>query len=62
MVLAVNTSIESSPAEEVEPEQVHTTIRLERRLFDELRRVARLNDRSVSAEIRQALRDHLRER
>lgn len=40
---------------------VHLTLWVDRRLNDELRRVAELNDRSVSAEARQALRDYLRD-
>ncbi len=40
---------------------VHLTLRLDERLADELRRIARLNDRSVSAQTRQFLRDALRE-
>lgn len=42
-------------------QSVHITLRLDERLVDELRRVARQNDRSVSAEARQALRNYLRE-
>lgn len=40
---------------------VITTVQLSQQLRSELERVARLNDRSVSAEIRVALRNHLRE-
>jgi len=39
----------------------HITLRLEERLVSELRRVAKMNDRSVSAEARQALRNYLRQ-
>ena len=45
--------------ETVKPE--HITLRLDDKLAAELRRVALLNDRSVSAETRQALRDYLRQ-
>ncbi len=37
------------------------TIRLETRLFEAIKAQAEGNDRSVSAEIRQALRNYLRE-
>lgn len=39
----------------------HITLRLDEKLASELRRVAVQNDRSVSAEVRQALRDYLRQ-
>ena len=39
----------------------HLTLRLDEKLVAELRRVAVQNDRSVSAEVRQALRDYLRQ-
>lgn len=41
---------------------MHLTLRLDERLVTELKRVAKENDRSVSAEARQALRDYLRDR
>ena len=40
---------------------VHLTLRLDERLVSDLRRMARDNDRSVSAEVRRALRDYLRD-
>lgn len=39
----------------------HITLRLEERLVSDLKRVAKANDRSVSAEARQALRNYLRD-
>jgi hypothetical protein len=42
------------------PEAV-VTLRIEERLKTELERVARLNDRSVSAQVRQMIRDGLRD-
>lgn len=37
------------------------SFRIDARIVDELQRVAKENDRSVSAEVRQALRNHLRD-
>ena len=44
-------------AEEVKAQ--HITLRLDERLVVELRRSAKRNDRSVSAEARQAIREYL---
>lgn len=45
------------PAEEVNPK--HITLRLDERLVLELQRRAKRNDRSLSAEARQAIRAYL---
>lgn len=57
----MDTSLDTSPVDAAEAESVHLTLWVDRRLADELRRVAKLNDRTVSAEVRQALRDYLRD-
>ena len=44
-----------------EGQEKAVTIRLETRLFDAIKQQTTDNDRSVSAEIRQALRNYLRE-
>lgn len=41
-------------------EQTFLSAQIPRRLYDDLRRLARTHDRSVSAETREALRLHLR--
>lgn len=46
--------------EEVKPQ--HLTLRLDQRLVAELRRKAKHNDRSVSAEARQAIREYVDDR
>lgn len=45
-------------AEHVKPQ--HLTLRLDESLVRELRRRAKRNDRSVSAEVRIAIREHLK--
>jgi predicted transcriptional regulator len=47
------------PVPDKNGKSVHITLRLDERLVAELRRTAKQNDRSVSAEARQALRDYL---
>lgn len=51
----------SMTVSEEKVKSIHITLRLDERLVSELRRVAKENDRSVSAEARLALRDYLRE-
>lgn len=45
------------PPEQVKPQ--HVTLRLEENLLDELRKCAERNDRSLSAEVRIAVRQYL---
>jgi predicted transcriptional regulator len=52
----------SMTVSEEDVKAVHLTLRIDERLVDELKRVAKENDRSLSAEARQAFRDYLRDR
>lgn len=47
--------------DEMEGREKCVSIRLDERLFLSVKELAEANDRSVSAEIRQALRNYLRE-
>jgi predicted transcriptional regulator len=41
------------------PERAHLTARVDRDVLEQLERIARTNDRSMSAEVRTALRAHV---
>ncbi len=55
------TSMHSMTVREEKSRHDHLTLRLDEKLAAELRRVAQLNDRSVSAQVRQFIRDGLRD-
>lgn len=62
MIAPMNTPVPEQVDEVDAQQKEHLTLWVDSRLASELRRVAKQNDRTLSAEVRQAIRDYLRER